>query len=56
MMYAALILIFLLIISIGGMVIVHISTIHEKLHYTNQENMKLLNGMHEGVLILRQND
>ena len=35
-----------------GMVIVHISQVHEKLHVSNEENMKLLNGMHEGVLIL----
>ena len=35
------------------MVIVHITEIHERLHFTNEENIKLLNGMHEGVLILR---
>ena len=33
-------------------VIVHISNVHEKLRLTNEENMKLLNGMHEGILIL----
>ena len=45
---------FLITQTICGMVIVHVSQVHEKLHYTNEENMKLLNGMHEGVLILKQ--
>ena len=52
-LYAGLTFAFLVIITIGGMVIVHITEIHEKLHFTNEENIKLLNGMHEGVLILR---
>ena len=51
-MYAVLVFAFLMITTIGGMVIVHIASIHEKLNSTNKENMKLLNGMHEGVLIL----
>ena len=35
-----------------GMMIVHIAKIHSFLVLTNLDNKKLLNGMHEGVLIL----
>ena len=53
-LYVGLTIAFLIIATIGGMVFVHISEIHEKLHFTNEENIKLLNGMHEGVLILER--
>lgn len=36
------------------MLFVHISKIHSYLHFTNQEHVKLLNGMHEGILILNK--
>ena len=39
-----------------GMIIVHISKIHSSLFLANEENVKLLNGMHEGVLILSYED
>ena len=41
--------------TIVGSIVVHISHVHKKLHFSNVENIKLLNGMHEGVLILTKN-
>lgn len=35
-----------------GMLIVYISEMHSRLHVTNEENIKLLDGMHEGLLIM----
>ena len=29
-----------------------VSNLHKRLEFTNSENMKLLNGMHEGLLII----
>lgn len=46
---------YLISVTLFGMVVVHVSQVHEKLHVSNEENMKLLNGMHEGVLILTKN-
>ena len=49
-------LIFTMIYLIGctglSSVIVHMSNVHAKLYYINEENTKLLNGMHEGILIV----
>ena len=40
-----------------GMVVIYISQLHAKLEFTNQEHVKLLHGMHEGLLIFnRQQD
>lgn len=50
--YLAYIFAFITLVTLVGMIITHISTVNEKLHFTNQENVKLLNGMHEGLLIL----
>ena len=38
------------------MLFVHISRMHTYLVITNEDNTKLLNGMHEGVLILSKAD
>ena len=35
----------------GAMVITYLLTLHDKLEYANMENIKLLDGMHEGLLI-----
>ena len=49
-------MLFVIVIFIGAAVfasiVVHISNVHAKLHTANRENTKILNGMHEGVLIL----
>ena len=39
-----------------GMFIIHIAKINTDLHIANEENSKLLNNMHEGVLILAKSD
>ena len=38
------------------MVIVYIQDLHMKLTSVNADNFKLLNGMHEGLLILNKNE
>ena len=53
--------VFYLIFFIGyiltySMVIHYIKSLYEKLSFTIQENTKLLNGMHEGLLILEKQD
>lgn len=35
-----------------GMLIIYISEMHSRLQVSNEENIKLLDGMHEGLLIL----
>ena len=35
-------------------ILVHISNIQLRLQTTNEENLKLLNGMHEGILIINE--
>lgn len=52
LLFLVLILAFFFGVIVCTSVIVHISNVHEKLRLTNEENMKLLNGMHEGILIL----
>ena len=42
---------FLLTLSVA-MLIFYISELHSKLNVANSENMRLLDGMHEGVLII----
>ena len=32
--------------------LIYISTLHNKMNNINQQNMKLLDGMHEGLLII----
>ena len=32
----------------------YVMSLHEKLEFSNKENVKLLNGMHEGLLILSE--
>ena len=39
-----------------SMVIVYIQDLHMKLTSVNADNLKLLNGMHEGLLILNKNE
>ena len=36
----------------GGIVVSYIFKLHESLDFANKEHIKLLNGMHEGLLIL----
>ena len=43
---------FLVFQTVMGMLFVHVSGVHEQLHFANEENVKLLNGMHEGLIIL----
>ena len=38
------------------MTVIYISRLHTKLTTTNKENEKLLDGMHEGVLILSKKE
>ena len=41
-----------LFMVLAGAVFEHISKLYMKLDFVNEENIKLLNGMHEGVLIM----
>ena len=41
-----------LILSMISMISLYISTLHQKLKRLNEENINLLDGMHEGLLIL----
>ena len=50
-MNASLIIVTLVSQLSGAMVITYLLTLHDKLEYTNIENIKLLDGMHEGLLI-----
>ena len=34
----------------------HVQYLHQRLNFTSMENEKLLNGMHEGLLILNKKD
>ena len=52
----AYVIVFLLCLTLAGMVIIHFSSLHRELLFTNEENVKLLNGMHEGVLIIENSD
>ena len=45
---------FLIAATTFGMVFLHISDVHGLLQFSNEENIKLLNGMHEGILILNK--
>lgn len=38
----------------SGMVLIYISRLHCQLEVCNEENVKLLNGMHEGLLIFNE--
>ena len=42
------------IICCKAAIILYISKMHSQLDFTNEEHKKLIHGMHEGVLILRQ--
>ena len=53
---AGIILVYFLSLSWTSMVIVYIQDLHMKLTSMNRDNFKLLNGMHEGLLILNKND
>ena len=45
-------IIFMIFIQLGGAIgLKYLMTLHEDLEFTNKENIKLLDGMHEGVLI-----
>ena len=50
------VLVFLLCCVLIGMIIIHISSMHHKLLFANEENVKLLNGMHEGILIIENTE
>ena len=51
-----LILFYFLCLSWLSMVIVYIEDLHMNLTSMNTDNIKLLNGMHEGLLILNKNE
>ncbi len=48
----AIVMIFSLALTITSMVFTYITDLHQEMHTTNIENVKLLDGMHEGLLIL----
>lgn len=50
------VLIYFLVTTILSMIFIYISELHKEMHTTNTENVKLLNGMHEGLLILSKSD
>ena len=50
------ILFYFFALSLFSMVIVYIQDLHMTLTSVNAENFKLLNGMHEGLLILNKNE
>ena len=45
---------FLIAATTSSMIFLHISDVHGLLQFSNEENIKLLNGMHEGILILNK--
>ena len=47
-----LVIVFFIAACLVGMVIIYISQLHSTLEYTNKEHIKLLHGMHEGLMIL----
>ena len=42
--------------TLCGMVIIYITQLHAQLEFSNKENVKLLDGMHEGLLIFNTGD
>ena len=54
--FIALILICLLTLTAMSSIIVYLQDMHRELHETNNGNKRLLNGMHEGVLIVKPKD
>ena len=42
----------LVMISVVGIILLYISQLHRKMKTQNDENVKLLDGMHEGLIIL----
>ena len=40
--------------TIGGILVTYIQQLHTILKFTNDEHVKLLNGMHEGLLIVKK--
>ena len=53
MTIALVILVFLSQLS-GALGVTYLMTLHDDLEFTNEENIKLLDGMHEGVLICQK--
>ena len=47
---------FFLATTLVAMVIIYISQLHAQLEFSNEENVKLLDGMHEGLLIFNRED
>ena len=41
-----------LVMALFGVVFEHVSNLYMQLNFVNEENIKLLNGMNEGVLIM----
>ena len=41
-------------LTLTGMIIIYISQLHAQLKFSNEENVKLLDGMHEGLLIFNR--
>jgi hypothetical protein len=42
--------------TVLSMIFVYIFKLHKDMHTTNTENVRLLDGMHEGLLILSKKD
>ena len=49
-------LLLLVILACIAIIILYISILHGKMKTQNDENIKLLDGMHEGLLILSKKD
>ena len=47
-------LLLLVILACIAIIILYISILHGKMKTQNDENIKLLDGMHEGLLILQE--
>ena len=45
---------FFFALALAGIIIIYISQLHAQLKFSNEENVKLLDGMHEGLLIFNR--
>ena len=50
------IIMFFFATTLIAMIIIYISQLHAQLEFSNEENVKLLDGMHEGLLIFNRED
>ena len=45
-------ILYFLCICLAGMMLTYIEQLRTTVEFTNEENVKLLNGMHEGLIVL----